>query len=76
MPGSRQLVLAFHISFALSARKTAEVLTQVFGVKISYQTVLNYSQAAAYYCHQFNLRYKAEISPTAVGEKFWVVGPS
>jgi len=66
------LVLAFHISFALSARKTAEVLGQVFGVKISYQTVLNYSQAAAYYCHQFNLRHKAAISPTAVGDETYI----
>lgn len=66
------LVLAFHISFALSARKTAQVLGQVFGVKISYQTVLNYSQAAAFYCHQFNLRHKAAISPTAVGDETYI----
>ena len=37
------LVLAFHISFALSARKTAQVLRQVFGVPLSYQSVLNYA---------------------------------
>jgi len=35
------LVLAFHISFALSARKTAQVLRQIFGVPLSYQPVLN-----------------------------------
>jgi len=66
------LVLAFHISFALSARKTAEVLRQVFGVKISFQTVLNYSQAAAYYCHQFNLRHKAAIGATATGDETYI----
>jgi len=66
------LVLAFHISFALSARKTAQVLGQVFGVKISYQTVLNYSQAAAYYCHQFNLRHKNAISTTAAGDETYI----
>ncbi len=32
------LVLAFHISFALSARKTAQVLRQVFGVPLSYRS--------------------------------------
>ena len=47
------LVLAFPISFALSARKTAQVLRQIFGVPLSYQSVLNYAQAAAYYCHAF-----------------------
>jgi len=40
------LVLAFHISFALSARKTAQVLRQIFGVPLSYQSVLNYAQGA------------------------------
>ena len=37
------LVLALHISFALSVRKTAQVLRQVFGVPLSYQSVLNYT---------------------------------
>jgi putative transposase len=66
------LVLAFHISFALSARKTAQVLRQVFGVPLSYQSVLNYAQAAAYYCHTFNLRHKAPLSPTATGDETYI----
>ena len=66
------LVLAFHISFALSARKTAQVLRQVFGVPLSYQSVLNYAQGAAYYCHTFNLRHKAPLSPTATGDETYI----
>jgi transposase-like protein len=66
------LVLAFHISFALSARKTAQVLRQVFGVPLSYQSVLNYAQAAAYYCHHFNLRHKAPFSSTATGDETYI----
>jgi transposase-like protein len=66
------LVLAFHISFALSARKTAHVLRQVFGVPLSYQSVLNYAQAAAYYCHAFNLRHKAPLSDTATGDETYI----
>ncbi len=66
------LVLAFHISFALSARKTAQVLRQVFGVPLSYQSVLNYAQAAAYYCHHFNLRHKAPLGPTATGDETYI----
>ena len=66
------LVLAFHISFALSARKTAQVLRQVFGVPLSYQTVLNYAQAAAYYCHHFNLRHKAPLGDTATGDETYI----
>jgi transposase-like protein len=66
------LVLAFHISFALSARKTAQVLRQVFGVPLSYQSVLNYAQAAACYCHTFNLRHKAPLSDTATGDETYI----
>ncbi len=66
------LVLAFHISFALSARKTAHLLRQVFGVPLSYQSVLNYAQAAAYYCHAFNLRHKAPLSDTATGDETYI----
>ena len=66
------LVLAFHISFALSARKTAQVLRQVFGVPLSYQSVLNYAQAAAYYCHAFNLSHKAPLSHTATGDETYI----
>jgi len=66
------LALAFHISFALSARKTAQVLRQVFGVPLSYQSVLNYTQAAAYYCHAFNLRHKGPRSDTATGDETYI----
>ena len=66
------LVLAFHISFALSARKTAQVLRQIFGVPLSYQSVLNYAQAAAYYCHAFNLHHKGPLSDTATGDETYI----
>jgi len=66
------LVLAFHISFALSARKTALVMRQIFGVRMSYQTVLNYAQAAAYYCHRFNQTHKADPGETAVGDETYI----
>ncbi len=66
------LVLAFHVSFALSARKTAQLLRQIFGVPLSYQSVLNYAQAAAFYCHAFNLRHKAPLSDTAPGDETYI----
>jgi transposase-like protein len=66
------LVLAFHISFALSARKTAQVLRQIFGVPLSYQSVLNYAQAAAYYCHAFNLHHKGPLSNTVSGDETYI----
>lgn len=63
------LTLTFHVSLGLSARKTAYVLSNVFGVPASYQTVLNYSELAAYHCHQFNLAYKGEADPLQAGDE-------
>ena len=66
------LILAFHISFAVSARKTAQILKQVFEVKLSYQTVLNYCASAAYYCHKFNLHYKGPVDDIQAGDETYI----
>jgi transposase-like protein/transcription elongation factor Elf1 len=66
------LVLAFYVSFALSARKTAVVLKSVFGISISYQSVLNYAAAAAFYCHSFNLQQKGSIDEISAGDEAYI----
>jgi putative transposase len=66
------LVLAFYISFANSARKTALILQWVFGLPICYQTVLNYVNATAYYAHQFNLKHKGNIDSILVGDETYI----
>jgi putative transposase len=66
------LVLTFHVSFALAARKTASILKEVFRISISYQTVLNYAQAAAFYCHLFNLHYKGPIDDDNAGDETYI----
>lgn len=66
------LVLSFHISFAISARKTAYMLREIFQLKLSYQTVLNYCQSAAYYCHRFNLQYKGSVDNTQAGDETYI----
>ena len=65
------LILTFHISLGLSARKTAFVLRNVFGVNASYQTVLNYSEMAAYHCHKFNLAHKGQADALQVGDEVY-----
>jgi transposase-like protein len=66
------LVLTFYVSFALSARKTALVLRSVFTIPISYQTVLNYAAAAAFYCHRFNLSRKGSIDDLNPGDEAYI----
>jgi putative transposase len=67
------LILTFYISFAMSARKTAMIMRDVFGYnKVSYQTVLNYAQAVAYYAHQFNLKHKGAINNISVADETYI----
>ena len=66
------LVLAFHISCAITARKTAFILRNIFNVSISYQTVLNYAEAAAYHCHLFNLQRKGPIDDINAGDEAYI----
>ena len=66
------LILTFHISLGISARKTAFILKNVFSRPCSYQTVLNYSQSAAYYCHNFNCTYKGDVDDTQAGDEAYI----
>jgi len=66
------LILSFYVSFAISARKTAFILQQVFKINVSYQTVLNYAEAAAYHCHQFNLKHKGPVDDTSAGDETYI----
>ncbi|MDI6736768.1 MAG: DDE-type integrase/transposase/recombinase [bacterium] len=66
------LILTFHISTAISARKTAFILKNVFSIPCSYQTVLNYAQSAAYYCHKFNFAHKGDVDDTQAGDETYI----
>lgn len=66
------LILTLHISYAITARKTAHMLRNIWGIRVSYQTVLNYAQTAAYYCHKFNLKHKGEIDDINAGDETYV----
>lgn len=66
------VVLTFHISLGISARKTAFILRNVFSVPISYQTVLNYTQIAAQLCHKFNLTYKGDVDDVQAGDEAFI----
>jgi len=66
------LALTFHISMGLSSRKTAFILRNVFSLPVSYRTILNYAQQAAYYCHVFNFHYKGEVDDRQAGDEAYI----
>jgi len=66
------LILSLYVSYALSARKTALMLRQMFQLDVSHQTVLNYAKAAAYYCHQFNMAHKGNVDDILAGDETYI----
>ena len=66
------LALTFHVSLGISGRKTAFILKNVFGINASYQTILNYAQHAAYYCHKFNYAYKSTVENIQAGDETYI----
>ncbi|MFH1223104.1 MAG: DDE-type integrase/transposase/recombinase [Pseudomonadota bacterium] len=66
------LILFFYVSFAVSARKTAFILRWVFNINVSYQTVLNYAEAASFYCHTFNMQFKGPIDNISAGDETYI----
>jgi len=66
------IALTFHVSLGISARKTAFILKNVFCIPASYQTILNYAQQAAYYCHKFNLAFKGPVDNTQAGDETYI----
>lgn len=71
-PNVLGLILTFYVSFAISARKAALIMRSVFNVPVSYQTVLNYAEAASYYCHRFNLSHKGDIDEISAGDETYI----
>jgi putative transposase len=47
-------------------------MRSVFNVPVSYQTVLNYAEAASYYCHRFNLTHKGPIDDLSAGDETYI----
>lgn len=66
------LILTFYVSFAVPARKTAAILREVFCIKVSHQTVLNYAAGAAWYCHRFNFKYKGPVDDISAGDETYI----
>ena len=66
------LILTYHINYGLSARKTAALLYDVHGLKISHQTILNYCNMVSYIVKPFLDNYPYEISNSIAGDETYI----
>jgi len=61
-----------HVKPLIPVWPAGQVLYNIWGIKISHQTVLNYVQTAAFYCHRFNQKFKGQIDGLLAGDETYV----
>jgi len=66
------LILTYHINYGLSLRKTAALMYDVHGVKISHQCIANYCHAVAPRVKPFIDGFKYELSDSFCGDETYI----
>lgn len=66
------LVLTYYVNYGLSSRKTALILKEVHGLKISHQTVLNYANTVSVIIKPLVDNYPYKLSSTLCGDETYI----
>ncbi|BDU50404.1 DDE-type integrase/transposase/recombinase [Haliovirga abyssi] len=68
-PYTLGLILSYNINFGISARKTANLLKEIHGINISYQSILNYAKAVATNVKPIIDNYPYKLSDSICGDE-------
>lgn len=66
------LVLCYYVNYGLSSRKTALILKDIHGLKISHQTVMNYARNVSRIIKSMVDRYPYKLSNRQAGDETYV----
>jgi len=66
------LILTYHINYAIPLRKTAALMYDVHGVKVSHQTIANYCNAVAPRIKPFIDHFEYELSESFCGDETYI----
>jgi transposase-like protein/transcription elongation factor Elf1 len=66
------LILTYHVNYGLPLRKTAALMYDVHGVKVSHQTIANYCNAVAPRVKPFVDNYPYELSNSFCGDETYI----
>ena len=66
------LILTYHVNYGLPLRKTAALMFDVHGVKISHQTIANYCHAVAPRIKPFVDNFPYELSDSHCGDETYI----
>lgn len=69
------LILSYYVNYGNSARRTAQTLEEIHGIKVSHQTVMNYAEAAAKKIEKLNEEFDYSsigLSDTLTGDETYI----
>lgn len=66
------LILTYYVNYGLSSRKTALILREVHGLKISHQTVLNYANTVSSIIKPLVDNYPYNVLSVLVGDETYI----
>ena len=66
------LILTYYVNYGLSSRKTALILKDVHGIKISHQTVVNYANSVSQIVKPLVDNFPYELSNTLSGDETYI----
>lgn len=71
-PHTLGLILTFYVNYGMSARKTACLMKDVYGVNISHQTILNYAETVAAIVKPFVDNYNYSLSNSFCSDETYI----
>ena len=66
------LILTYYVNYGIGARKTAAMMYDIHGVRISHQTILNYMNSVALLIKPFVDHYPYQLSNSFCGDETYI----
>lgn len=66
------LILTYYVNYGLGSRKTAEIMNDVHGLKISHQSIINYANSVATLIKPFVDHYPYDVSDSICGDETYI----
>lgn len=71
-PQTIGIILTLYVNYGLSSRKTSMFMNDIFGIKISHQTIMNYAEAVASKVQNLVINYKYSLGNILVGDETYI----
>lgn len=71
-PQTIGIILTLYVNYGLSSRKVSMLMKDLFNIKISHQTIMNYAEAAASLVQNLTINYKYDLGNILCGDETYI----